>query len=186
VLAVRTICVHSLFNRAQQNRAKHPRAVFMASEVVEVYERFFLQKIKQDLEREGQPLRPSEQQFLLTLVNEITETGVGGMEAKALISRCVGALHRQYVKETGAGSSDISQAFTAWREQNTQLYRTSRRIISCVAQRWYITLGREQELKIRRTGMLYTWYSNDAQKLWDTLLQASRIMPRREPKKPDA
>lgn len=158
----------------------------MASEVVEVYERFFLQKIKQDLEREGQPLRPSEQQFLLTLVNEITETGVGGMEAKALISRCVGALHRQYVKETGAGSSDISQAFTAWREQNTLLYRTSRRIISCVAQRWYITLGREQELKIRRTGMLYTWYSNDAQKLWDTLLQASRIMPRREPKKPDA
>ena len=151
----------------------------MAAEIVESFESFFLQKLKQDMERDGKPLKPIEQHFLLTLVGDLVNTGVSGVEAKAIISRAVGALHRQYVKETGAGSSDIAQAYSAWREQNSQIYRHSRRILSCVVQKWYITLGREQELKIRRTAMLYTWYSADASKLWDTLMQASRIMPRR-------
>jgi hypothetical protein len=153
----------------------------MAAEIVESFESFFLQKLKQEMEREGTPLKPTEQHFLLTMVGDLSNTGVSGLEAKAIISRSVGALHRQFLKESGAGSSDISQAYSSWREQNIQLYRHSRRILSCVAQKWYITLGRDQELKIRRSAMLYTWYSADALKLWDTLMHASRIMPRRDP-----
>jgi hypothetical protein len=154
----------------------------MPAELVESFEIFFLQKLKQELEREGTPLRSIEQQFLLTVVGDLGNTGISGAEAKAIISRSVGALHRQFLRETGAGSSDIAQAYSSWREQNIQIYRHSRRILSCVTQKWYITLGRDQELKIRRSAMLYTWYSADALKLWDTLMHASRIMPRRDQK----
>lgn len=153
----------------------------MGDEFVENWERFFLQKIKTELERGGTPLSASDQMFLLTTVSNLASSGISGAQAKELVARSVGSLHRQYMRETGAGMSNAGMAMQSWRENNIQLYRVSSRIISCVVQKWYITFGREQELKLRRTAMLYTWYSADALKLWDTLIHASRIMPRRNP-----
>jgi len=153
----------------------------MGNEYVESWESFFLQKIKAEMERSGTPLKSSDQAFLLTSVANLTTTGISGPQAKDLIARSVGSLHRQYMKETNAGMSNAGLAMQSWRENNIQLYRASSRIISCVVQKWYITFGREQELTLRRTAMLYTWYSADALKLWDSLMHASRIMPRRDP-----
>lgn len=156
----------------------------MGDEFVESWESYFLQKIKAEMERAGTPLKAAEQLFLLTTVSNLATTGISAAEAKDMVSRSVGALHRQYMKETGAGMSNAGTMMQSWRERNIQLYRESNRIISCVVQKWYITLGREQELKLRRAPMLYTWYSADALKLWDTLMHASRIMPRRNPPAP--
>lgn len=153
----------------------------MGDEFVENWESFFLQKIKAEMERSGTPLKAADQMFLLTTVPNMMSSGITGPQAKDLIARSVGSLHRQYMKETNAGMSNAGLMMQSWRENNIQLYRVSRRIISCVVQKWYITFGREQELKLRRTAMLYTWYSADALTLWDTLMHASKIMPRRDP-----
>jgi hypothetical protein len=148
----------------------------MKEDFVEPFETFFLQKVKQEFERDELPMKSFEQSFLLTTVNSLTETGFQPREAKAMISRTCGALNRLYVRDVG-NEPDIG--FQAWRKNNIELYQRSRRILSCVVQKWYITLGREEELKVRRSGMLYTWYSADATMLWDSLINASRIQPRR-------
>jgi hypothetical protein len=135
---------------------------------------FFVERVGAGLAITGAfALMENERDLLLMPMQRLRDQSNLRKRAKPLLESCVEALESAHARETEGRGAASAGAETVWRENNKALYHESRRVISCVVQKWYLSRLHEQmrrDARPRSRVVLYTWYSPGASQVWDYLL----------------
>jgi len=111
--------------------------------VEDLWEEFFIDKIKEGLSLSSDSLTQEEEDLLRTKVGDLSENPNFTPEfAQKFQAKCSGALSEIYGRDT-AGKD--RQAAVEWRENNEDLHKNSELALSGIVQNWYLSVGRAQE-----------------------------------------